>query len=115
MSFASLMTHVITVRRPSQATDAAGGTTRGASPPAVSGLENVAASVQPMNAREKLLFGQRNVFLTHKIYLEGNQTALLRQDDLVENIATGKTYRIVGVEDAAGRDHHTVIHAVERL
>lgn len=115
MSLDSLCsTHTVTVERSPSSRDSSAGPKYDNFTP-VTGLENLSASVQPTKSRERLEFAQRGVFISHRVYLAGDYTALVKKQDRVKDVVRNKYYRVTGIFDAAGRGELTVLEVMEQL
>lgn len=113
MSLVSLCTtHTITVERSPSSRDSSGAP-KYQEWAAISGLSDLFASVQPMSSSERMLFAQRNLVLTHKVYLPGNYTTLIKKQDRVKDVNSGKIYTISGIFDVAGRGELTMLEVRE--
>lgn len=96
MSLSSLMNTSVTIQTKTSGIDASMGETA----IWVSGC-TVPACVQPMSAKERLLFKQRGVTVSHYIYLDASSGATYR-DRILDN-GTNKLYRVVNEFDMAGQ------------
>ncbi len=112
MSLDSLMTHLITLKRPTNTQDTSGGVTKVFNAVTVNGQTTFPASVQPMRFQEKMQWAQRQIFITHVIYTTIDLGAL--PGDIVTVPATSKTFVVVGFGDMAGRHEAFKIHAREQ-
>ncbi len=109
MSLQALFNRTVSFERPTTVKDSSGGPTRQAWSP-VSGLQDVPAAVQPLSQKEKLLWMQRNILNTHRIYL-ASDTAPHRDDRI--RVDTGEILIITGVQNQAGRDRVYSIDSYE--
>lgn len=110
MSLESLMTHVITLERKSVSID----TSSGPVPTwiTVTNFINVPATIQPLTAKDRISFAQRNIFITHRIYSYINLNP--QPSDRIYSLTTGKRYVIIGMFDQAGRDRVFAIDVREQ-
>lgn len=77
----------------------------------VSGLTNLACTIQNASMKEQLLYGQRNLRLTSWVYIPSDIADLI-QDNY--RITSGsKIYNITGFADEAGRGSLTKIAVYE--
>lgn len=98
MSLDALFNAYVTLERSQVTIDASGGAVKGW----LVVQENIPCSIQPTTAREKILFAQRQILYTNKIYFSSDIGA--KKDDRVKNPATGQVYVLVGYANQAGRD-----------
>jgi hypothetical protein len=97
VSLSSLLVNLVTIQRKTSTIDAAAGE----SVSWTSDLTPLPASVQPISAREAMLYAQRNVRVSHHIFFDQDPQVTLR--DRIQDNASGKLYRIVNLFDMAGR------------
>lgn len=102
MSLAALLRHQVDWQRPVVSMDASRGSVRE--------FENVetalACLIQPASANDKLLYRQRNVTLTHKIYFD-QRLALKPNDRLYTTEPTPRYFLVTGWLDQGGQDGRT--------
>lgn len=98
MSLATLLNDSVTVQRKSPTRDTSGGQVEAFA--AVAALSNLQAAVQPYRGEARRSIGQRQVFVTHHVYLLTD--GVLRGDKLV-NDATGDSYLVLGFFDEGGK------------
>ena len=112
MSLDSLMTHTVEVQEPTNVTDASGGTTKTFA--ALPGYEEVPANIQPVSARDRVIFAQRNVPITHHAYLPIS-VPLERDHRLVvlSGPSSGQTLLVKTVFDMAGQGRAWKCECVE--
>jgi hypothetical protein len=94
-----MQTDLVDVLRPRFGHDQAGGSKQDFEP--VVNLCNLAASIQPIHGNAVRMLGQRQVILTHHIYLFSLPS--INRGDLLYCQATQKSYLVHGVEDMGGR------------
>lgn len=94
-----LLNASISVWRKSPTKDASGGQVPGFAP--VAELQGLPCSIQPKRGQAQVTLGQRQVFLTHHIYLDQDY-GLVRGDKVV-NDATGVSYIFFAILDMAGQ------------
>jgi len=113
MSFASLTsTHTITIQRPVIEEEASGGTKR-TNWEAVPDLTEILCAILPMSTKEKIVWGQKNIIITDKIYTTSNISALIQRSDRILEPLTGRLFKIIGIRDLAGRQLVTEIECLE--
>ncbi len=88
MSLDALLIQTATVQRPVPTKDLSGGSRQNFT--AVTGLIDIPCSVQPHKGKATRVLGQRQVFVTHRLYF-GADFALLRGDRLYVN-ETAQTF-----------------------
>lgn len=89
--------YTVSVERASVTKDKGGGATRDWAP--VSGLINIAASVQPASADDIALYAGRQIRISHSVYLQSNP-GIQRGDRL--RVSDGRYLVVRGTLDAAG-------------
>lgn len=94
MSLASLLNTTITLQRKTATKDASLGTGF-----EWTDVESYCASVQPVSANEAWKLAQRNIFVSHVIYLDQNISATVRDRISWDS----RLFNIVHVFDMAGR------------
>jgi hypothetical protein len=99
VSFQSLLNTVVTVKRKSPSKDRSGGQVENFQP--VPGLEDLPANIQPHHGRPVMAQAQRQVVITHMVYLQDGSE--IRRGDLLFEAATGRSFLTHGAEDMAGR------------
>ena len=105
-------THTITVERPSMPVDSSGGTTR-VSWAAVDGLTSLPCAIQPVSARDRILFQQHQVTVSDRIYLSGDYSSLIQRSDRIRETTSGRIFRITGAFDVAGQGQLTRLEVFE--
>jgi SPP1 family predicted phage head-tail adaptor len=110
MSLRSMFRHTITVERGRKTRDPSGGSLVQWDP--VSTAMNVKADIQPLSSADRMVFGQRMLYVTHHIYCEQN-LGLKRGDRITAD--TGQIFITKGFYDTAGRGRLYVIEAREQL
>ncbi len=104
-----LMNTTVTIERKSSTKDTSGSPV--ATWQAVADLDNIPALIQPKHGHAMKLFGQRQVFLTHYIYLA--QKYDIRRGDRVSHRETGHYFTVHGFEDMAGQTSAWRIECVQ--
>lgn len=102
MSLSSLLRHEVDWHRPNVSMDAS----RGAVRDFETVEEGLPCLVQPASAHDKLLFRQRNITLTHKIYFDHALT-LKPGDRLYTEQPSPRHFVITGWLDMGGQDGRT--------
>lgn len=98
-------THRVKIERASWESDASGGQVKTWS----TVHENVSVSIQPTTAKERLMFAQRNIEYTNKIY-SSRDLEVVKEDRLID-LKTGTKYVVTGYADMAGRGEVFLIEA----
>lgn len=115
MSFTSLCaTHTITVSRPLNTKDSSGGVSQAYTP--LPSATSIACTIQDVSLRELAVFAQRNVKISHYIFVETNPFA--QRGDVVtatpvRGSLTPVTFIVVGTQDMGGRGRYFCIEAYE--
>lgn len=107
MSFASLLNSSVTLERPTNTQDSSGGITK-----SWLSITTTPASVQPLSTKERMLFAQRQIMVTHRIYTAINLQP--QKGDRVTVPSTGQTFVIIGFMNQAGRNSVWSIDAKEQ-
>lgn len=81
--------------------DASGGQVSNFTPSSNAAFLNLPCSIQPHHGSTRVTLGQRQVFLSHNIYLPSNP-GILRGMKAVNDV-TGESYLIHGVVDMGGQ------------
>lgn len=95
-----LLNTVISVQRRSSAKDSSGGQAAGGAYVSVPEMTNLPALVQPTRGKAMRATGQRQVFLTHQIYLD--EYAPIARGDRIHHPATSRYFTVHGFEDMGG-------------
>lgn len=98
MSLDALFNAYVTLERSSVAVDQSGGAVKTWAPVQL----GIPCSIQPSTGRERMLFAQRQIMYTNKIYLSADIGA--KKDDRVKVPATGQVFVVTGYANQAGRD-----------
>lgn len=101
MSVESLLNARVAVKRHVVTKDSSGGQARGA-PAAVSGLDNLAALIQPAPADVRLQWAQRQIFNVQRVYFA--REIDLRRGDVLEETSASRQFVVQGWGDAAGQN-----------
>ncbi len=110
MSISSLLNKSISCTRPIPGKDSSGGSTRNFQP--VPGLpSSIPAAIQPLSDLERQKWASREVFLTHKIYVDRDLD--LKKQDVVTDQSSTK-YVVHSFQNEAGRDYVWSIHCHEQ-
>lgn len=107
-------THTVTFQQPSFTVDASSGAKR-ESWADVSGLTNLSATVQPATGAERHRWAQRQVMMTHNIYLAGTYAQQILRTHRIKDTGTGRFYIILQIGDEAGRTTLTKVVVREFL
>lgn len=99
MSLASLMNTTINIQRKNPARDSSGGQIEQFAD--VPTLIGIPAQIQDKRGKAMRVLGQREVYLTHFVYL--SQPYDIRRGDRVLQPSTGKVFLVHGFEDMAGQ------------
>lgn len=98
MSLASLCnTHLVKVERQTTTIDSSGG-------PVLTWstlYESVPVTIQPLAAREKVLWAQRQIVYSNKLYTD--QNLQLRKEDRVTDLESGQVYVVTAWANMGGR------------
>lgn len=109
MGLDNLLISSIRVLRKTPAKDLAGGQVESFA--VLVGKDNLTASVQPTDGKAMLIQGQRQVLITHRIYIK--DVSEIQRGDVIQDNGTGKRFVVHGVEDMAGRSTVGRIQCVE--
>lgn len=96
-----LLNTTITIQRRSSTKDSSGGQSSGGGYVAVTLLTNIPALIQPLSGRAQRVTAQRQVFVSHNIYLNAFYDIL--RGDRVYHPDTGKYFTVRGFEDMGGQ------------
>lgn len=99
MSFESLLNAAVDVYQKNPTKDHSGGQVPGFT--AVATLQGLPACIQPKRGTAQITLGQRQVFLTHAIYLESDYG--IQRGWKLQNSATGVTYVVHAIIDMGGQ------------
>ena len=91
MTAENLLRQQVTVNRPTYGQDSSGGITS----PTSAVYTNVAASVQPTTSAVQLMYGQRNLSVTHTIFV--TQSVIIHNGDII--VYNSNNYKVQGVRD----------------
>jgi len=105
----SLLNTTITIRRKNITKDPAGGQVTNYAP--VVGLIDVPALIQPRHGTASRQLAQRQVIVTHVIYLM--DASAVRRGDVVYEAKTSRYFICHGVEDMAGQSRIWRIECIE--
>lgn len=106
-----LMNTTVTVQRRGSTKDSSGGQAAGGSFSPVAGMVGIPALVQPTHGKAMRATGQRQVFLSHHIYLS-EQYAVQRGDRILHP-DTGRYFIVHGFEDMGGQGRVWRVECVE--
>lgn len=109
MSIQSLFNTTIVVRRKNVTKDVAGGQVTNYTP--VVGLTDIPALIQPRHGTASRQLAQRQVIVTHVIYLEDGSA--VRRGDVIYEAKTSRYFICHGVEDMAGQGRVWRIECIE--
>jgi hypothetical protein len=100
MSYGSLLTQTVTFQRPLVSLDSSGGPSK--SYTNLAGATSVPGLLQPLSAQEKLLYAQRNITVSHRLWV-GSNYGLRRDDRVLKDSEPGRYYLVVQLLDRAGQ------------
>jgi hypothetical protein len=101
VSFPSLLTQTLTFQRPTVTLDSSGAP----SPKVYNnlvGATSVPGLIQPLSARERLLYAQRQVTVSHRCWV-GSNYGLRRDDRCLKDVDPSRYYLVVTLLDRAGQ------------
>ncbi len=91
--------HTVNVLRPRSVHDASGSNKQTFT--LVTGLSDIPASIQAYHGNAERKLGQRQVIISHHIFLFSNINA--QRGDILQSPQTGLSYLVHGIEDQGGR------------
>ena len=108
MSYQSLCsTHAITLNRGNRSKGSHGGVIQ--DPSLVQGKTNIPCNIQPLSAKDRHALAQRQLYVSHRVYLTSDIGAL-RDDQIIVTLApptsstlVGATFLVQGRFDQAGQ------------
>jgi len=106
-----LMNTTVTVQRRSSTKDGSGGQAAGGAYVAVPGLAGLPALIQPTTGKAMRATAQRQVFLSHHIYL--SERYAISRGDRVMHDDSGRYFTVHGFEDMAGQGRVWRLECVE--
>lgn len=110
MSLASLMNTSVAVQRKTATRDSSGGQVENFA--TVDGLDSLPALIQPTDGKAQRTLGQRQVFLSHHIYLASRYD--VRRGDRLYEAANDRYFLVHGFENMAGQSRGWRVDCVEQ-
>lgn len=113
MSLHSLcLTHRVTFQEPTITLDASAGQQRQTWAD-VATLTNVPCTIQPLTAKERVLYAQRQILMTDRLFLSANYASLIKRHMRIKDLSTLRYYHILNWMDQAGRRLYVSVDLLE--